>query len=81
MAPVFAQINEHKLMVDQRFDNLKKIHKSLDNLNQRIAFLEANNNKLEIQQQMADHVLAKINRPLPSNDHRSGEPIACVAGG
>jgi hypothetical protein len=80
MAPVFAQINEHKLMVDQRFENLKKIHKSLDNLNQRIAFLEANNNKLEIQQKMADNVLAKINRPLPSND-QPGEPIARVAGG
>lgn len=81
MAPVFAQINEHKLMVDQRFDNLKKIHKSLDNLNHRIAFLEANNNKLEIQQQMADNVLTKINRPLPSN-HQPGEPIiARVADG
>ena len=80
MAPVFAQINEHKLMVDQRFENLKKIHKSLDNLNQRIAFLKANNNKLEIQQQMAANVIAKISKPLPSND-QSGEPIARVAGG
>jgi GTPase SAR1 family protein len=80
MAPVFAQINEHKLMVDQRFENLKKIHRSLDDLNGRIAFLEANNSKLEIQQQMADNVLAKINRPLPSND-QPDEPIAHVAGG
>ena len=80
MAPVFAQINEHKLMVDQRFENLKKIHKSLDNLNQRIAFLKANNNKLEIQQQMAANVIAKISKPLPAND-QSGEPIARVAGG
>lgn len=79
MAPVFAQINEHKSMVDQRFENLKKIHKSLDNLNQRIAFLEANN-KLEIQQKMVDNVLAKINRPLPPDD-QPGEPIARVAGG
>jgi GTPase SAR1 family protein len=80
MAPVFAQIHEHKLMVDQRFDNLKKVHKSLDSLNARIAFLEANNNKLQIQQQMTDNVLAKINRPLPSNN-QPDEPIARAADG
>ena len=43
----------------------------------RLAILDAH---LPIQQQMADNVLAKINRPLRPND-QSGEPIARVAGG
>jgi len=64
MAPVFAQIHEHKSMLDQRFDSLRKIHHSLDNLNKRIGYLEASKKQLETQERMTDDILAKIDQSL-----------------
>jgi GTPase SAR1 family protein len=80
MAPVFAQIHEHKSMMDQRFENLKKIHKSLDNLNERITQLEAAQTKLQIQQTMTENVLAKINQPLESSEELPPESAAADRG-
>jgi GTPase SAR1 family protein len=72
MSPVFAQIREHKAMMDQRMENLKKISRSMKHLNERIAQLEATKAKLEGQQQVNSEILAKISEPLPEN----GEPSA-----
>ena len=76
MAPVFAQINERKSMMDQRLDNLRQIHKSLDHLNERIADLEVTQNGLEIQKQTTEHLLAKINQSLPSSEELLPENVA-----
>lgn len=76
MAPVFAQINEHKSMMDQRLDNLRQIHKSLDHLNERIADLEVTQNGLETQKQTTEHLLAKINQSLPSSEELLPENVA-----
>ncbi len=80
MTPVFAQIHEHKSMVDQRFESLKKIHKNLDNLKERIAQLEAARAKLEIEQRMTENVLAKINQPLASSEELPPEDAAAGRG-
>jgi hypothetical protein len=65
MAPVFAQIREHKLMMDQRVQNLRKIHQSLKHLNVRINELEAAKKRLEDQQRASRGILAKIEQPMP----------------
>jgi hydroxymethylglutaryl-CoA reductase len=67
-------------MVDQRLENLKKIHKSLDNLNERITQLEAAQTKLQIQQTMTENVLAKINQPLGSSEELPPESAAADRG-
>ena len=72
MSPVFAQIREHKVMMDQRMENLKKINRSVKHLNARIAQLEDAKVKLESQQQVNSDILAKISEPLPEH----GEPLA-----
>ena len=72
MSPVFAQIREHKVMMDQRMENLKKINRSVKHLNARIAQLEEAKVKLESQQQVNRDILAKISEPLPEH----GEPLA-----
>jgi hypothetical protein len=68
MSPVFAQIREHKVMMDQRMENLKKINRSVKHLNERIAQLQAAKAKLESQQQVNRDILAKISEPLPEQD-------------
>lgn len=76
MGPVFAQIREHKLMMDQRIENLKKIHKNLNNLNERIAELEATKEKLENQQHIALSVLPNVRqRPLTPGTHDVEETL------
>lgn len=63
MAPVFAQIREHKNMMDQRVSNMQKIHKSLDSLNGRINQLRSKRGKLEEQQKINQEMLAHIKNP------------------
>ncbi len=63
MAPVFAQIREHKVMMDQRVSNMQKIHKSLDSLNARIEQLTSKRESLEEQQKTNQEMLAHIENP------------------
>jgi len=67
MAPVFAQIREHKVMMDQRVSNMQKIHKSLDSLNGRINQLISTKENLEGQRKINQEMLAQIRDPgLPA---------------
>jgi hypothetical protein len=63
MAPILAQVREHKIMMDQRLENLKKVHENLDNLQARI--LELENTKQNLESQLANirRMLAKIEAP------------------
>jgi TolA-binding protein len=63
MAPVFAQIREHKVMMDQRVSNMQKIHKNLDSLNGRINQLISTKENLEGQQKINQEMLAHIKNP------------------
>ena len=65
LAPILTQVREHKIMMDQRLDNLKRVHESLDNLGGRIADLEATQQNLENQLLIIDNILRKIG-PSPS---------------
>ncbi len=60
MAPVFAQIREHKRMMDQRLENLQKIHRSMKHLNDRMAELSAAKRHLEEQQAVNESVLGML---------------------
>ena len=64
MAPILAQVREHKIMMDQRLENLKKVHENLDNLSGRIQDLEAIQQNLENQQVTIKTMLHKLDRPL-----------------
>ncbi len=67
MAPILAQVREHKIMMDHRLENLKKVHENLGNLSGRIADIEANKQNLENQQMIIRSMLRKINQPLSLN--------------
>jgi hypothetical protein len=67
MAPILIQVREHKILMEQRLDNLKKVHENFDNLRDRVADLESNRQNLENQQLVIRNMLRKINQPLPVN--------------
>ncbi len=89
MAPVFAQIREHKAMMDQRVSNMQKIHKSLDSLNGRINELRSKQENLEHQQEINQEMLAQIKNPalrasqidtsVPANDDDDDTPTDRLA--
>ncbi len=64
MAPILAQVREHKIMMDQRLANLKRVHENLDNLSDRIAELEASKQNLENQLLVIRNMLRKLDQPL-----------------
>ena len=65
MAPILSQVREHKILMEQRLENLKKVHENFDNLSGRIAELESNRQNLENQQLVIRNMLRKINQPVP----------------
>ena len=65
MAPILSQVREHKILMDQRLENLKRVHENFDNLSGRITELESNHQNLENQQLVIRNMLRKINQPLP----------------
>lgn len=64
MAPILTQVREHKIMMDHRLENLKRVHENLDNLSGRITDLETTKLNLENQLIVIDNMLRKINKPL-----------------
>ncbi|HKQ30797.1 MAG TPA: dynamin family protein [Burkholderiales bacterium] len=64
MAPILAQVREHKIMMDHRLENLKKVHENLDNLQGRIQELSMTRQNLESQQVTIKTMLRKLNQPL-----------------
>jgi len=65
MAPILSQVREHKILMEQRLENLKKVHENFDNLSGRIAELESSRQNLENQQLVIRNMLRKINQPVP----------------
>jgi hypothetical protein len=62
--PVFAQIQQHKTMIDRSFEALKKIHENMDSLGERIDELEEVRKGLGDQMKTTDTLLERIHRPL-----------------
>lgn len=67
MAPILSQVREHKILMDRRLEDLKKIHANLDNLGARIAELEATRVNLENQLRVIGTMRAKISQPPQLN--------------
>jgi Dynamin family len=67
MAPILSQVREHKMMMDHRIENLKRVHENLGNLSGRIAELEMNKQNLENQLTVIGNLLRKINQPVSVN--------------
>jgi hypothetical protein len=65
MAPILSQVREHKLLMEQRLENLKKVQENSASLNDRIAELESNRQNLENQQLVIRNMLRKISQPVP----------------
>jgi hypothetical protein len=63
MAPILSQVREHKIMMDHRLENLKKIHENLDNLTGRMHELEQTKANLQNQLVAIKEMLDKINPP------------------
>jgi uncharacterized protein YhaN len=68
LAPILNQLREHKLMLEKRLENLKKIQVNLDSLGSRIAELEATRDQLHKQQGAVRVMLERIHQPLPVLD-------------
>jgi len=64
MAPILSQVREHKIMMDHRLENLKRVHENLDNLSGRIADLEATKLNLENQLSVIRTMRRKLSDPL-----------------
>lgn len=64
MSPILSQVREHKIMMDHRLENLKRVHENLDNLSERITELENTKQNLENQLLVIGNMLRKINQPL-----------------
>jgi hypothetical protein len=62
--PVFAQIQQHKVMIDRSFESLKKIHENMDSLGERIAEMEEVRKDLVSQMKTTETLLERIHRPL-----------------
>jgi hypothetical protein len=67
MAPILSQVREHKIMMDQRLESLKKVHENLDSLQTRLADLEGSRQNLEAQLVKIREMLKKIHQPLTLN--------------
>jgi hypothetical protein len=68
MTPIMNQLREHKVMMEKRLENLKKIQNNLDSLGSRISELENERTQLRKHQETARRMLDSINQPLPAVD-------------
>lgn len=67
MSPVFTQIQDHKITMEQRTENLCKIQENLDVLGTQVSELENYKKNLEGQQKTINTMLARIREPLSYN--------------
>jgi len=68
LTPILNQLREHRVMLDKRLENLKKIQANLDSLGSRIAELETTRDQLHRQQGAVRTMITRINQPLPALD-------------
>ena len=64
LAPLIAQINDHKAQIERRLENVKKIHDNIDSLQDRLSELEAMQAALSKQLKILEGILSKLQRPV-----------------
>ncbi|WP_018149825.1 dynamin family protein [Leeia oryzae] len=60
MAPMETQVREHQLQLRRRLENVKRIHKATDTLEERVLELEAVETSIQEQQANLDNVLREV---------------------
>jgi DNA repair exonuclease SbcCD ATPase subunit len=63
LTPIYTQIQEHKIMIDRRLENLEKIQNNHAVLNDRIKELEAVIDELKKQHEATTTMMARIAQP------------------
>ncbi len=66
MTPISTQIQEHKIMIDRRLENIDKIQNNHVSLNQRVAELEQVVQGLEQQRDVTRRIMARLYQPAPA---------------
>ncbi|MHB8426841.1 MAG: dynamin family protein [Acidiferrobacterales bacterium] len=74
MTPLMTRVREHRMLMEQRLQNLNRIRDNLDNLGGRIAELETARKALQDQQRVTQAMLEKLNPA--SGDLEDGLPEA-----
>ena len=63
LAPLITQINDHKVQIERRLENIRKIHDNIDSLQDRLAELESMQATLSKQLAVLADILTKLQRP------------------
>jgi hypothetical protein len=67
LSPILTQVREHKLMMEKRLENLKKIHDNHDARNDRVEEMQKEKQDLELQMQTIRELLKKLDQPIRLN--------------
>lgn len=63
LAPLITQINDHKIQIERRLENIRKIHDNIDSLQDRLVELESSQASLSVQLRSLESILTKLQRP------------------
>lgn len=63
LAPLVIQINDHKLSIERRRENVQKIHDNIDSLQERLSELDETQSALVKQLTVLEGILSRLQRP------------------
>jgi hypothetical protein len=63
LTPLITQINDHKMQIERRLENIRKIHDNIDSLQDRLVELDAVQSALLKQLAVLEGILTKLQRP------------------
>lgn len=63
LTPLITQINDHKMQIERRLENIRKIHDNIDSLQDRLMELETTQSALLKQLAVLEGILKKLQRP------------------
>lgn len=66
LTPIYSQIQEHKIMIDRRLDNLAKLRDNHASLAQRVGNIEQDLRDLKRQVAFINDILVSIRQPAPA---------------
>ncbi len=72
MTPMMGRVREHRMLMEQRLQNLNRVRDNLENLGDRIAELESSRKLLQEQQRVIREMLAKISPDTARYEQKNG---------